>query len=210
MCKHALVARCALALFSTLLLSPVLQAAEQVRGVSFFAEPLTLEALPGKQRHLLAVLPQPKISSPIYALKGMIRYDGVEGDAYLQMNNDFGDKGVFFTKGLAPSGPMGKISGSSHWRPFVLPFYANQGDQAGAGTLVPDELALELHLPAAGTVTIRDVGLYQYAGDEDPLASVREELSFPDPQIRSALNILIVLLFVVALVIVLSRRRSGR
>jgi len=210
MSRHEVVIRCALALFSTLLLSPVLQAAEQVRGVSFFAEPLTLEALPGKQRHLLAVLPQPKISSPIFALKGMIRYEDVEGDAYLQMNNDFGEKGVFFTKGLAPSGPMGKISGSSHWRPFVLPFYTNQGDQAGTGPLMPDELALELHLPAAGTVTIRDVRLYQYASNEDPLASVREELSFPDPQIRSALNILIVLLFVVALVIVLSRRRSGR
>jgi len=208
--KYEVVTWCALALFSSLLLSPVLQAAEQVKGVSFFTEPLTLEAVPGKQRHLLAVLPQPKISSPVFALKGMIRYEDVEGDAYLQMNNDFGDAGVFFTKSLAPSGPMGKISGSSHWRPFVLPFHANQGDRAGVGPPVPDELTLELHLPAAGTVTIRDVRLYQYAGDEDPLASVREEFSFPDPQIRSALNILIVLLFVAALVIFLSRRRSGR
>ena len=210
MCKHELVTRCVLALISALLLSPVLQAAEQVKGVSFFTEPLTLEAVPGKQRHLLAALPQPKISSPVYALKGMVRYEGVEGDAYLQMNSDFGSTGVFFTKSLEPSGPMGKISGSSHWRPFVLPFHANQGDQAGAGLLVPDELTLELHLPAAGTVTIRDVRLYQYAGDEDPLATVREELSFPDPQIRSALNTLIVLLFVVALVIFISRRRSKR
>ena len=86
----------------------------------------------------------------------MVRYEGVEGDAYLQMNNDFGDKGVFFTKSLEPSGPMGKIAGSSHWRPFVLPFYANQGDRAGAGLLVPGKLTLELYLPAKGTVTIRE------------------------------------------------------
>ena len=208
--KHEVVAQCVLTLFSTLLLSPALQAEEQVKGMSFFTEPLTIEAVPGKQRHLLVVLPQPGISSPVYALKGMVRYEDVEGDAYLQMNNDFGVTGVFFTKSMAPSGPLGKISGSSDWRPFVLPFDATQGDQAGVGPLAPDELTLVLHLPAAGTVAIRDVKLYQYAGDEDPLASVREELSFPDPQIRSALNIFIVLLFVVALVIVLSRRRSGR
>ena len=208
--RHEVAVRCVLALFATLLLSPALQAEEQVKGMSFFTEPLTIEAVPGKQRHLLVVLPQPGISSPVYALKGMVRYEDVEGDAYLQMNNDFGDTGVFFTKSLEASGPLGKISGSSDWRPFVLPFYANQGEHAGAGQAVPDELTLELHLPAAGTVALRDVKLYQYAADEDPLASVREEFSFPDPQIRSALNIFIVLLFVVALVILLSRRRSKR
>jgi hypothetical protein len=208
--KHEVVAQCVLTLFSTLLLSPALQAEEQVKGMSFFTEPLTIEAVPGKQRHLLVVLPQPGISSPVYALKGMVRYEDVEGDAYLQMNNDFGVTGVFFTKSMAPSGPLGKISGSSDWRPFVLPFDATQGDQAGVGPLAPDELTLVLHLPAAGTVAIRDVKLYQYAGDEDPLASVRQGFSFPDPQIRSALNVFIVLLFGVALVILIARSRSGR
>jgi len=209
MFKHDLAARCLLALFSSLLFLSAVQAAEQIWGVSFFAEPLTLEAVAGKQRHLLAVIPQPKISSSVYALKGKIRYDSVEGDAYLQMNNDFGDKGVFFTKGLEPSGPMGKISGSSNWRPFILPFYTNQGDQAGAAPVGPGKLTLELYLPAAGTVTIRDVRLYQYAGNEDPLASVGEGFDFPNPQVRSALNILIGLLFVVALIILISRSRRG-
>ena len=100
MYRHDLLVRYAFLLLSTVLLSPALLAAEQIKGVSYFAEPLTVEAVPGKQRHLLAVLPQPKISAPVYALRGMIRYDGVEGDAYLQMNNDFGDTGVFFTKGV--------------------------------------------------------------------------------------------------------------
>jgi hypothetical protein len=209
MFKHELAARCFLALFSSLLFLSAVQAAEQIKGVSFFAEPLTLEAIPDKQRHLLAVIPQPRISSPVYALKGRIRYDSVEGDAYLQLNNNFGDKGVFFTKGLEPSGPMGKISGSSNWRPFILPFYANQGDQAGATPMVPGKLTLELYLPATGTVTIRDVRLYQYADNEDPLASVPQGFDFPNPQVRSALNILIGLLFVVALIILISRSRRG-
>jgi hypothetical protein len=208
--KHELVAQCVLALFSTLLLSPALQAEERVKGMSFLIEPLTIEAVPGKQQHLLVVLPQPGINSPVYALKGMVRYEDVEGDAYLQMNNDFGDTGVFFTKGVAPSGPLGKISGSSGWRSFVLPFYANQGDQASAGPLAPDELTLVLYLPAAGTVAIRDVKLYQYAGDEDPLASVRQGISERNPQVRSALYIFVILLFVVALVILIFRGRGGR
>ena len=199
MSKRVSLASCALVLILGLSLFSVLQAAEQVKGVSLFAEPLTVEAVPGKQRHRLAVLPQPRISSPVYALRGKIRYEGVEGDAYLQLNSDFGDAGVFFTKGLAQSGPMGKISGSSPWRNFVLPFFANQGEVASEPPAVPDELTLELYLPAAGSVTIRDVRLYLYAANEDPLASVSEEFAFPNPQIRSALNWLIVLLFVVAL-----------
>ena len=208
--KHKVVTRGVLALLSTLLLSPALQAEEQVKGMSFFTEPLTIEAIPGKQQHQLVILPQPGISSPFYALKGMVRYQDVVGDAYLQLNNDFGDTGVFFTKGIAPSGPLGKISGSSDWRAFVLPFYANQGDQAGDGPLTPDELTLVLHLPAAGTVAIRDVKLYQYADDEDPLASVRQGFKVQNPQVRSALNIFIVLLFVAAVVILIIARRGKR
>ena len=208
--EQKVVAQCVLALFSTLLLSPALHAEEQVRGMSFLSEPLTIEAVPGEQQHLLLVVPQPGISSPVYALKGMLRYEDVEGDAYLQMNNDFGDTGVFFTKSMAPSGPLGKISGSSDWRPFVLPFYTSQGDQASASPLAPDELTLVLHLPAAGTVAIRDVKLYQYADDEDPLASVGQEFSLPNPQVRSALNIFIVLLFVAALVIFIVARKGKR
>ena len=204
------VTKCVLALSSVMVLSPELPAEEPIQGMSFFAEPLTINAVPGKQQYQLAVMPQPGISSPVYALKGMVRYANVEGDAYLQMNNDFGETGVFFTKSLAPAGPLGKISGSSDWRPFILPFFANQGDQAGTGTLVPDELTLELHLPAAGTVAIRDVRLFQYASDEDPLASSRPGFSVPDPQVRTALNVLIALLFVAALVVVIFRITRGR
>ena len=176
--------------------------------MSLFTEPLTIEAVPGKQVHNLAVIPQPNIGSPVYALTGKIRYSDVEGDAYLQMNNDFGETGVFHTMAIEEAGPLGKISGSSHWRAFVLPFFANRGELSGDGDLVPDELTLLLHLPQSGTVTIRDVKLYRYAADEDPLASVPQGFDFPNPQVRLALNVLIIGLFVVALVIFLIRRKS--
>ncbi|NIS91473.1 MAG: hypothetical protein GTN98_15635 [Woeseiaceae bacterium] len=155
--------------FSLLLLSVSLQAEELVRAVSFAEEPLTVTAVPGEQQQLLLELPDPGITLPVYALKGMVRYDGVEGDGFLQLDNHFGEAGTFFSKSLAPAGPLGKLSGSSDWRPFVLPFYANSGGQADSAAPLPDKLTLSLVLPGAGSVSIRDVGLYQYASGEDPL-----------------------------------------
>ena len=93
-------------------------------------EALTVKAEPGKQFHALIELEDPGIRLPVYALKGMVRYEKVEGDAFLQLDSHFDSLGTYFTKGLAPRGPLGKISGSSEWRPFVLPFYANSGEQA--------------------------------------------------------------------------------
>ena len=45
----------------------------------------------------------------------------VPGDGFLQLDSHFGGAGTFFTKGLAAARPFGKLSGSSDWRPFVLP-----------------------------------------------------------------------------------------
>ncbi len=181
-------------------------AEEPVKAMAFFNEPLVLSAVPGKHRHLLVVLPQPGLSSPVYALKGMVRYEGVAGDAYLQMNNDFGDKGTFFTRSLAPSGPLGKITGDSDWRPFVLPFYADRGEHGGEEP--PREVTLALHLPAAGTVSIREVRLYQYAAGEDPMAATG--FAGPD-RLRQLLLILVLgLLFVSALVVLIRRSGGGR
>ncbi len=200
--------RCSIVLLAALSMAPLLHAEEAVRAMAFYEEPLTLEAVPGKQRHLLVVLPQPGISSPVYALKGMVRHDDVEGDAYLQMNNDFGDKGVFFTKGLSPSGPLGKLSGSSDWRPFILPFFANQGDSVSGEVMVPGEVTLSLHLPGAGSVSIRDVRLYQYGADENPLAG---EQAAP-PAARRSFTMVIVfgLLVVLALGLLVAKSRGGR
>lgn len=158
-----------ISLLSVLLLSPSLQADELAEEVVFFNDPLTISAVPDKQSHLLLEIPEPDISAPVYALTGKIRYSDVEGDAFLQMDNHFGEYGTFFTKGIAPSGPVGKITGSSDWRPFVLPFNAGTGDQSDGVTPVLSELTLSLYLPGSGTVSIRDIQLRQYANGEDPL-----------------------------------------
>jgi hypothetical protein len=158
-----------LALFSLLLLSASVQAEELVSAVSFAEEPLMIAAVPGEQRQLLIELPDPGISSSVYALKGMVRYENVQGEGFLQLDSHFGEAGTFFTKSLAAAGPLGKISGNSDWRPFVLPFYANSGDAADDASPLPEKLSLSLFLPGTGTVSIGEVGLYQYAGGEDPL-----------------------------------------
>ncbi|MDH3612041.1 MAG: hypothetical protein OEU90_08190 [Gammaproteobacteria bacterium] len=151
------------------LLSASLQAEELVRAVSFAEEPLTITAVTGEPLQLLIELDDPGVTLPVYALQGMVRYDGVEGDGFLQMDNHFGAMGTFFTKSLAAAGPLGKLSGSSDWRPFVLPFYANTGDQADGASPLPEKLTLSLYLPGSGSVSIGEVGLYQYASGEDPL-----------------------------------------
>ena len=171
--------------FLSLLPCPV-SSAELVRTVSFSElietsgvrvddesdrEALTVRAEPGKQFYALIELEDPGMRLPVYALKGMVRYEEVEGDAFLQLDNHFGSSGTFFTKSLAPRGPLGKISGSSDWRPFVLPFYANSGEQADGASPVPEKLTLGVFLPGSGTMSISGVGLYQYAAGEDPLQS---------------------------------------
>jgi len=154
---------------SLLLFSVSLQAEERLGAVRFEDEALTATAVSGEQRQVLLELPNPGVTLPVYALKGMVRYDGVQGDGFLQLTSDFGDAGIFFTKTLAAGGPLGKLSGSSDWRPFVLPFYANSGDPADGAAPLPDKLTLSLVLPGAGTVSVRDLGLYQYASGEDPM-----------------------------------------
>ena len=169
---------------SLLLLSCSLKAEELVRAVSFSdafkrgalrsgemidQDTLTINAAPGKPFQLLIELSDPGITSPVYALKGMIRYENVQGDGFLQLDNHFGARGTFFTKSLASAGPLRKISGSSDWRTFSLPFYANSGDQASGTSPLPEKLSLGLYLPGSGMVSIRGVGLYQYASGEDPL-----------------------------------------
>ena len=126
---------------------------------------LRVDAAPGRPQQVLIRILHTGITTPVYALRGMIRYD-VEGDGYLQLDNDFGELGTYFTKSLAPRGPLAALSGRSDWRPFVLPFNADNG-QGSAPT--PDALTLSVYLPGSGHAELRDVGLYQYAPGEDPL-----------------------------------------
>jgi len=138
---------------------------------------LKVTANPEQQQQTLFELNDPGITTPVYAVKGMIRYENVEGSAYLQLDSHFAGEGSFFTKSLANSGPLQNISGSSNWRPFLLPFYANSGDQATDKVITPDKLTLSIYLPATGTVYLQNAELYQYASGEDPLASAGQWFS---------------------------------
>ena len=77
--------------------------------------------------YALAVAELPRISSPDYVLRGRVKYGDVAGDGYLELLNDFADRGTFFTRSLAESGLLGKLNGTSDWRDFELPFHAQPG-----------------------------------------------------------------------------------
>jgi hypothetical protein len=86
------------------------------------------------------------VSEDTYVLDGELRYQGVKGDGYLEMWNHFEDGGAYFSRTLGVGGPMGKLSGSSGWRDFALPFNAT-----GAESKVK-KLVVNLHLPGKGMV----------------------------------------------------------
>jgi len=214
-----------LVLVSSLLLSSSPQAEELVRVVSFsdaFEEgallageltdekTLTVAAVPGKQFQLLIELENPGISSAVYALKGMIRYENVEGAGFLQLDNHFGAVGTYFTKSLASAGPLRKISGNSDWRPFVLPFHANSGDQSDGAALLPEKLSLGLYLPGSGTVSIGGVGLYQYASGDDPLQSTGQWLTNRNSILLGAIGGCLIGLWGAVIGVVSSRGKARR
>lgn len=108
-------------------------------------------------------LESPPLRQPTWAIVGDVRHEGVAGDGYLEMWSVF-PEGRFFSRTLADGGPLGKLSGTSPWRRFVLPFVSKPG--------VPPPTALEVQLvlPGAGAVEIGTLRLLQYEVGEDPLA----------------------------------------
>jgi len=112
----------------------------------------------------ILTIENPQITAPIYALEGLVRYQGVEGNGYLELWNHFPGGARYYTRTAAKSGPMQYLSGSSKWRRFVLPFYQPNGGEH------PRMLELNIVLPGRGTVWIGPLRLMQYAANEDPLA----------------------------------------
>lgn len=98
----------------------------------------------------------PPISQPLYALTGQLKYDAVEGDGYLELWSFFPNSGPYFSRTLAGAGGLRKITGTSDWRNFVLPF----DSQGAKGN--PTRLEFNLVLPKGGNVTLREVKLVQF------------------------------------------------
>jgi hypothetical protein len=115
---------------------------------------------PPLQARLLAI-ENPPIKGRRYALKGEIRYENVQGAAYLEMWNNF-PHGRFFSRTLNEpgSGPMARITGTSDWRPFILPF-----DQTGSAT-PPNRIEVNLHLPGRGVVFVGPLELVEFKTEQ--------------------------------------------
>ncbi len=102
----------------------------------------------------LLTIEQPAIATEFYALSGEVRYDGVVGDACLEMWSHFGPDS-YFSRTLGSAGPMAKLTGTSNWRAFSLPFDAHATESH------PTKLVLNLQLPGRGVVYLRKVKLSQ-------------------------------------------------
>jgi len=110
----------------------------------------------------ILVLDNPAITRPGYAITGEVRYEQVDGKAYLEMWNHFPGAGAYFSRTLHNAGPMQFISDSSDWRSFSLPFMSNHDTPA------PEKLVLNVVLPGRGTVYLSSIKLVQ---DERPIIS---------------------------------------
>lgn len=107
----------------------------------------------------------PPISKMLYAIVGEVKYDNVEGDGFLEMWNYFPPlkpgmpEGGYFSRTLGETGEMGKLSGTSNWRVFTLPF-----DRTG-GNSKPSRLEINVILPSQGTVYLGPIKLVEYEGN---------------------------------------------
>jgi predicted Ser/Thr protein kinase len=116
---------------------------------------------------------KPPITSMHYALTGEIKYDGVQGAGYLEMWSYFPPagpgqpEGQFFSRtlGRVGSGPMARITGTSDWRTFELPF-----DHTGLAN-PPTRLEVNIFLPGRGVVFIDSLKLTQLLEAKETQAS---------------------------------------
>ena len=110
----------------------------------------------------LLSLENPGIHAKAYALRCSVRYSDVESAGYLEMWNVFpaGEEGKpdlrAFSRTMGQAGPMAKITGTTDWRPAILPFNAD----GAKGDL--KKLEVNLFLPGKGRVEIKDVELVEF------------------------------------------------
>jgi hypothetical protein len=97
----------------------------------------------------LLTIEKPAIEANFYSIAGNVRYEGVEGDGFLEMWNHFGES-AYFSRTMGETGPMAKLKGTSDWRPFILPFTSSP-----PVTTPPTKLVINLHLPGKGTVYLK-------------------------------------------------------
>lgn len=118
----------------------------------------------GAVEQTLFAIEAPRISRPVYGIRGEVRSEAVEGTGYLEMWSHFPDGAAYFSRTLGADGPMAALTGDSGWRPFMLPFFNSEGNS------LPVRIVFNVALPGRGVVHLRELRLVQYAPGEDPLA----------------------------------------
>jgi uncharacterized membrane protein len=108
----------------------------------------------------LFAIDEPGVKAPRYLLRGEVRGEGIEGQAYLEMWSFFPGGGRFFSRTLAQIGPMASLGGTFRFRPFILPFTAEPG-------MSPEKLAVNVALPGRGTVILGKLSLVELASGDD-------------------------------------------
>jgi hypothetical protein len=116
-------------------------------------------------RVTVLTLSAPGVTGFPYAITGSVRYEGVRPQGYLEMWSSFANGGRYFSRTLG-SGLLRPLQGTTGWRPFSLPMFAD------AGTAPPTALTLNVVLSGRGTVDLGPLRLVQYRPGEDPLAMV--------------------------------------
>lgn len=106
-------------------------------------------------------LDKPPISNKLYAIKGQVRHERVQGEAFLEMLTYFGDYDYYLSQTIAKKGPMKNLQGTSEWRPFLLPFLNNKNE-------LPTKLVFNVYFLKKGTVYLGPIKLVQYSEKEDP------------------------------------------
>jgi hypothetical protein len=105
-------------------------------------------------------LDRPTVGGPRYAVTGNVRYDNVEAVSYLELWNHFPDGSRYFSRTLGETGPMQKLTGSSGWRSFALPFDAT-------GAPAPSRLVVNVVLGGRGRVELGPLTLTTLPGPVD-------------------------------------------
>jgi hypothetical protein len=119
----------------------------------------------GTEAYALLDLSAPGITGASYALRGQVRYSGLEAVGYLEMWSQFANGDRFFSRTLSDTGPLSQLTGSSGWRYFVIPFYLGERSDK------PERLLVNLVFTGPGQVDVGPVELVQFAAGEDPLAA---------------------------------------
>jgi len=95
---------------------------------------------------------QPNVGTHSYTLMGEVKYEKVGGTSFLETWTSIG-AGKAFSRSLADYGPMGKLTGTSAWREFMLPM-----NMMGSSEPVK-QIEMNVMLPDGGKVWLRNLRL---------------------------------------------------